>query len=459
MAQARTTRGSVRLATRVVLWALWGAALLVVPAVSEWAGNVARVPAGWEVPDAWFYLTRPTSAAALSLVAMALAYALRSRLRPHARALALASLAAAAAYLGCTLFNDLRPLGELTWLAGALGWLERPLRWVAWPLWGALLVPWALPEEGSREEGAAASPLDGLPGADDLTAREREVAELIVSGSTQAQAAEALGISASSVSTYRPRACEKLGLASLDELAGPVRGAAAPPRPIGVTTPGALPLMGLALFGALTLRFLGGLALISGTDRLAGTAFVAAVLGGPWAVLLAYARWRGMRVRPRELDRELVLVMVALAAFGLLVGRGVEPLVLPVGNSLVSVPALAGVAHAGCVAALAPHLLWPRVREERVLDVERCVLYLRGRGAGELQARVLTEIALGRSAPEVCEDLHVARGTVNAYRAQGYELLGVHTSRELEALLARDVGYVPSAGKNRPPADGEKNAE
>ena len=47
----------------------------------------------------------------------------------------------------------------------------------------------------------------------------------------------------------------------------------------------------------------------------------------------------------------------------------------------------------------------------------------------------------------------MARGTVNAYRAQGYELLGVHTSRELEGLLARDVGRVPSAGKTRPSAE------
>ena len=87
------------------------------------------------------------------------------------------------------------------------------------------------------------------------------------------------------------------------------------------------------------------------------------------------------------------------------------------------------------------------------LDEERCVLYLRGRGAGELQAHVLVKIALGLSTPEVCEVLHVAPGTVNAYRAQGYELLGVHTSRQLADLLAKDVGFVPSAGKNRPLAD------
>ncbi|HIZ45424.1 MAG TPA: hypothetical protein IAA19_00135 [Candidatus Olsenella pullistercoris] len=46
-----------------------------------------------------------------------------------------------------------------------------------------------------------------------------------------------------------------------------------------------------------------------------------------------------------------------------------------------------------------------------------------------------------------------AYGTVSAYRAQGHELLGVHSNRELADLLARDVGFVPSAGKKTPPAD------
>ena len=105
------------------------------------------------------------------------------------------------------------------------------------------------------------------------------------------------------------------------------------------------------------------------------------------------------------------------------------------------------------LAVLAPHLLWPKARESMRLDEERCVLYLRGRGAGELQAHVLVKIALGLSAPEVCEALHVAPGTVNAYRAQGYGLLGLHTSRQLADLLAKDVGLVPSAGKNKPLAD------
>ena len=44
------------------------------------------------------------------------------------------------------------------------------------------------------------------------------MAEALVTGSTQAQVAEALAISPSTVATYRARACEKLGVGSLEEL-------------------------------------------------------------------------------------------------------------------------------------------------------------------------------------------------------------------------------------------------
>ena len=161
----------------------------------------------------------------------------------------------------------------------------------------------------------------------------------------------------------------------------------------------------------------------------------------------------GLRLRRRDTSLELRLVLGALAVFGLLAGDGHGVWVALPGHLGINVSALALVGHACAVVAFAPYALRPVERETCSLDEERCVLYLRGRGAGELQARVLTEIALGRSAPEICEDLHVARGTVNAYRAQGYELLGVHSSRELADLLARDVGCVPSAGKRVPSVD------
>ena len=180
---------------------------------------------------------------------------------------------------------------------------------------------------------------------------------------------------------------------------------------------------------------------------------VLASLVVPWLVLLGYARLRDMRVRPRRLTAGVSVVLLALVAAGMLVGGGWYGLEVRLGSDTLSVNAFAPIAYAAALAALAPHLLWPKTRETLRLDEERCVLYLRGRGAGELQAHVLLKIALGLSTPEVCEALHVAPGTVNAYRAQGYELLGVHTSRQLADLLARDVGCVPSAGKIRPSAD------
>lgn len=451
-------RRTWRVAGRAVTWTLWGVALAVVPAVSSWVSETARVPEGWATlaPGLGFYASQQISAATFSLVAMALAHAVRGRLRTRVRSLGIAAVVTSVAYLALCVAGDVLPPGSLVVAPDLLlmmGRLARLLKWVVWALWGAQLSLWLLPGRDATAS-APASPIDALAGADGLTAREREVAELLVSGSTQAQAAEALGISASSVSTYRSRACEKLGLASLDELVEPARGAAAPPRPIGVGTPGSVPLMGVALTGSLTLRPLLG----SSYYGVGAVLATAVLLGVPWLALLSYASRCGMRLRARELTHDLVLVMAALAAFGLLVRAG-NDLGVTLGRTTMGVWLPAALAHAAFLVAFAPHLLWPRVREERSLDEDRCVLYLRGRGAGELQARVLTEIALGRSTPEVCENLNVARGTVNAYRAQGYGLLGVHSSRELADLLARDVGYVPSAGKKTPLAADERTSE
>ena len=281
------------------------------------------------------------------------------------------------------------------------------------------------------------------------------LAALLVTGSTQAQVAEALAISPSTVATYRARACEKLGVALLDEVVPREVGAAVVPSAMDVTSYGALPIMVMALCAGLTLRLLTRV-VVTGADALSqalGTLAVLAALVVPWLVLVGYARLRNMRVRPRRPTAGLSIVLLALLAAGMLVGGGRYGLEVRLGSDTLSVNAFAPIAYTGALAALAPHLLWPKTRESMRLDEERCVLYLRGRGTGELQAHVLLKIALGLSTPEVCEALHVAPGTVNAYRAQGYELLGVHTSRQLADLLARDAGHIPSAGKNSPLAD------
>lgn len=455
MTQARRTAGTV---ARAALWVMWAAVMLLAPSVMGYLSYVESVPEEWgRLLGFWSFV--PWSVAIpLALVAAALGHAYRDRLLPRRRAACAAAAVALVAYLGLAAAYYLGLGGDQYGLRQSVSLFERVARYAAWCLWGVVLAAWVMPAPGAAEPPA--SPLDGRPGADALTEREREVAELLVSGSTQAQAAEALGISASSVSTYRSRACEKLGLASLDELVPPSRGAAAQPPKLDVGRAGSLPLMALALFSGMIVHNVTNYSSLASPGHQAGVlAFPVLALTLPWLVLLGYARLQGMRLRHRETSGRLALVLIALAGLGLCAG-GLQPIWVEFpSRSMVSASVPAAVGYDIALVLLAPHLLWPHERVSKELDVERCVLYLRGRGSGELQACVLVEIALGRSAPEICESLHVARGTVNAYRAQGYERLGVHSSRELADLLARDVGFVPSAGKNQPSADSEKSTE
>ena len=448
-----------RTVARTALWAAWGLALLLLPAAYQAYRYNVQLSSGWEgygLPLSYFLWT---SAIPLSAVTAAVAWALRDRLECRRRALTGAGLAVLLVYaLVAAAYYLWLPVGA-GGLVRALGWAERILRWGSWALWGTALPVWAL--RAAVRPTASASPLDGLGGADALSERERAIAEALATGSTVAQVAAALGLSASTVMTYRSRACEKLGVASLDELRPVVWGAGAVPAAFDVASPGAPALMAMALCVGLSLRLLSRVTMTSGSSwhQALGLLLVPASLAVPWAVLLVYARLRGMRVRPRWATSRLGLVLLALALFGLLAGSGWYGLAVHVPGGFLNLNALGVLGNACAVAALAPYLLWPRERVTTSLDEERCVLYLRGRGAGELQAHVLTEIALGRTTPEICESLHVARGTVNAYRAQGYELLGVHSSRELTDLLARDVGRVPSAGKTRPSADDSVTTE
>ena len=442
----------VRAAVRWLAWVAWGAALLVVPALGQAAFETALGVSGAPTLPLAYHLW--TTAIPCAFVAAAFAHALRERLVGARRALGVAALVALALYLiTCTPWF----LGDVD-LARAVDGLKVLLRYLVWCLWGALLPLWVAP--APQEGSAAPSPLDGIPGAEELTERERAVAELLVTGSTPAQAAEALGISASSVGTYRSRACEKLGVSSLATFAAQEVGAAALPRALDVASPVAPALALMALCVGVLLHLLTGLP--AGGSLLGDSLDVIVLLGVlavPWAALVFVARLRGLRVKARPVTGRFGLVLGALAVLGLLAGGRNGVFVSLPSGSMVSAGALAAPVYVVCVAVLSPYLTWPEARETTMLDAERCVLYLRGRGAGELQARVLTEIALGRSAPEICEGLHVARGTVNAYRAQGYELLGVHSARELADLLARDVGRVPSAGKTRPPAEEPETSE
>lgn len=67
----------------------------------------------------------------------------------------------------------------------------------------------------------------------------------------------------------------------------------------------------------------------------------------------------------------------------------------------------------------------------------RCALV--NRDLNETQADVLTLVAAGRSTPEIAEELHLAPGTVNSARSNGYRLLGIHSRDELVEMLNEEA--------------------
>lgn len=449
-----------RRTVRMALWGLWGAALMAAPAVTYYLKWCARDGPGMGPLDfAW------SSSLPLAVLAAALAHAGAARLRHRAPPIALVAGLCGVAYLASLSFelalvygddgHALATFDAYRVLVGAQG----ALRYAAMLAWAVTGVLWGTADAEKGEGSAADTPFDELARATGLTDRERDVAQGLLAGSTQAQIAQALSISASSVATYRSRACEKLGIASLDEL-DPVT-----PADGGDVIDVGSPLMpGLLVTGFCGAKLLG---LLAASFSAANAPIILAILALPPVVALAAARARRMRLWTRlSMTPRLAFLCGAVALQGLLLG-GLPGTTYPSVNlfGLLSVDFgwLGAAAMAGYplgVLWLASAALLPRdeVAALPLADEERCVLYLRGRGLGELEARVVTWIASGAGTPVICERLHVAPGTVNAYRARAYARLDVHSSRELAELLARDVGVVPSAGKNRPPAEGPETS-
>ena len=449
-----------RRSVRMVLWVLWGAVLVAAPAGTYYLKFCARMSGG--VSDlglspldfAW------SSSLPLSVLAAAMAYVVVDRLRRHARPIALIAAACSVAYVASLCIElslvygdgglDSVPYGFYRLLVGA----QSVLRYVSMLAWAVTGVLWVTGSSAKAEKYAASAPFDELAAATGLTDRERAVAQGLLVGHTQAQIAQALSISASSVATYRSRACEKLGIASLDEL-DPV---------VPADKDDAIDVGSPLVPGLLVMGFCGAklLALLVSSFSALSALLVLAILLVPPVVALAVARTRGLRlwVRPSMTPR-LAFLCVAVALQGLLLGGlpgQSSPVIsffglMSVSNDWLSVAAMVGYPLG--VLWLASAALLPRdaISEGLLADEDRCVLYLRGRGLGELEASVVTWIASGAGTQLICSQLHVAPGTVNAYRARAYARLGVHSRRELAGLLARDVGIVPSAGKTQPSAE------
>ena len=450
-----------RRSLRMVLWVLWGAVLVAVPAGTYYLKFCSRlsamgVPSGMSPLDfAW------SSSLPLSVLVAALAYVVVDRLRHHARPIALAAAVCSVAYVASLCLElslvygdgglDSVPYGLYRLLVGA----QSVLRYASMLAWAVTGVLWATGVSEKAKQPSASTPFEELADATGLTDRERAVAQGLLAGHTQAQIAQALSISASTVATYRTRACEKLGIASLDEL-DPVVPADKDDDAIDVGSP----LMpGLLVVGFCGAKLLG---LLAASFSVANALFVLAILVLPPAIAFAAARARRLRpwARPSMTTR-CAFLCGAVALQGLLLGGlpGTNPPIISIfGIVSIDINWLYIVTVVGYplgVLWLASAVLLPKgeVAEAFLADEERCVLYLRGRGLGELESRVVTWIASGAGTQLICDRLHVAPGTVNAYRARAYARLGVHSRRELAGLLARDVGRVPSTGKSQPPAD------
>lgn len=450
---------------QMVLWVLWGAVLVAAPAETYYLKFCARLssmgaPGGMSPLDfAW------SSSLPLSVLAAALAYVAVDRLRRHARLIVLIAAVCSVAYLASLCLElslvfgngglESVPYGFYRVLVGA----QSALRYASMLAWAVTGVLRGTHPSGKDEKPGASTPFEELAAATGLTDRERAVAQGLLAGHTQAQIAQALSISASSVATYRSRACEKLGIASLDEL-DPV----VPTDKDDVIDVGSPLVPGLLVVGFCGAKLLG--LLVSSFSAL-GAFLVLAILLVPPAVALAVARMKGLRpwVRPSMTPR-LAFLCGAVELQGLLLGGlpGTSSPVISVFGIVsvdinwLNIPAMVGYPLG--VLWLASAVLLPKdeIAKDILADEDRCVLYLRGRGLGELESRVVTWIASGAGTQLICGRLHVAPGTVNAYRARAYARLGVHSSRELAELLARDVGVVPSAGKTRPPADASETA-
>lgn len=191
------------------------------------------------------------------------------------------------------------------------------------PLARLRLVPDAS-QDGTQSDDVKAwdriRAIERLDGAERLTGRERSVLGLLSEGGTQVQVAGQLGISPSTVSTYRARALRKLGLPADCDLRHLGTKDAAPVVHPAVRVSRVAPLGGFLLPLACILLGapLEGLSLSQGWD--AGHVEMRLTLS--WVVML----WLALRLWvPRELGLDAlmgarVLAVASACCLGLLVG-------------------------------------------------------------------------------------------------------------------------------------------
>lgn len=347
-------------------------------------------------------------------------------------------------------------------------------------------------ERPSAEDPASVvrEALLGLRGGGALSERELEVACGLACGHPVAEIAQELGVSASTVSTYRARAYEKLDVETNAQLVASLTRPSSQPDSEDAQKPifrsRLLPGVALAaacVAGCLCVCYEGDGALVAYNVALVAAGALLIAVGpiriGEGGQSLGYSL-AGVLV---GLSMSAVLVLspvapggflgVALFAFVLAIsvvasvwaaqeGLGSQQ-ALGAGLGLL---AMISVSYSGryispwmllcftlaCIAAAAV-LLWVGARGrrgklvEKTLDGEvRARLYLEGRGLSSLEAGVALMAARGATAAETALALSMSPSSVAAYKSRGLKKLGVEGVDELRELLKKDAGLALTVG-------------
>lgn len=328
-----------------------------------------------------------------------------------------------------------------------------------------------------------------LRGGGTLSERELEVACGLACGHPVAEIAQELGVSASTVSTYRARAYEKLGVETNAQLVASLTRPSSQPdledaqKPIfrsrllpGVALAaacvagclcgyyggdGALVAYNVALVAAGALLVPVGLIRIGEGGQSLGYSLAGVLVGLSMSAVLESPGAPGGFLGV-VLLAAVIAIFVAASAWATQEGLGSQQ-ALGAGLGLL---AMSSVSYSGryispwmlrcftlaCIAAAAV-LLWIGARGRRgklvenTLDGEvRVRSYLEGRGLSSLEAGVALMAACGATATETALALNMSPSSVAAYKSRGLKKLGVEGVDELRELLKKDAGLALTVG-------------
>lgn len=347
-------------------------------------------------------------------------------------------------------------------------------------------------ERPSAEDPASVvrEALLGLRGGGALSERELEVACGLACGHSVAEIAQELGVSASTVSTYRVRAYEKLGVETNAQLVASLTRPSSQPDSEDAQKPkfrsrllpgvalaaaciagclcgcygddGALVAYNVALVAAGALLIAVGLIRIGEEGQSLGHSLAGVLVGLSMSAVLVLSSRAPGGFLGVALSAFVLAISVAESVWAAQEGLGSRQ-ALGAGLGLL---AMISVSYSGryispwmllcftlaCIAAAAV-LLWVGARGrrgklvEKTLDGEvRARLYLEGRGLSSLEVGVALMAARGATATETALALSVSPSSVAAYRSRGLKKLGVEGIGDLRELLKKDAGLALTVG-------------